>query len=106
MKYLIVILIVALTCILNSCDKDKQEYIEAQGGLGEESNSTCGYLLSISGTTYAPINLPLKYQQSSGVAGYNHIFIKYNILNDSLHCFDSISMTKKSFRYIQITEVL
>ena len=105
MKYLTLILLLALTCMLDSCAKDKQEYIEARADLGEGDN-TCGYLLGISGSLYAPINLPLKYQQSTGVVGYNNIFIKYILLNDSLHCFDNISMTKKSFRYIQITEIL
>jgi len=97
-----------LLVFLCSCEKEKQEYEAFQIFRSEDSFGNCGWLLrSKDKLYYAPTNLPLEYQNYSGIPEENVIFMQYSLLSDSLHCFDSIFVrVDKSYRQLEITKIL
>ena len=100
-KYILIVVSLAL-CVL-SCSKSNS-YQTATVYLHEKSD--CGYFLKVGNVYYAPVNLPDKYQNWSGVPEENTLKIKYDLLDDSLICSYYTDTTRISrMRKIKITKI-
>jgi hypothetical protein len=104
MRHTILSISLLLSVLFYSCKKDiKQEFVEAYPSTSDADTNTCGYILKISGTNYAPINLPDQYKYTTGVIGNgNVLYINYTLLGDSLYCYYSNTFTMPPNRYYKV----
>jgi hypothetical protein len=99
---------------LPSCDKKckENEYTLAYVNLSDINN--CGYFLTInegsSEVSYYPINLPAKYQTTTGIPKENPIYIQYKLLSETdLFVCDKLfppSVGTVKYRKLEILRIL
>lgn len=108
MEKKILIVILSAIYLLMGCKKTDSGYTAAQVFTNTDSPSNCGYLLSIQNEDFSPVNLPIQYQKYSGIKGENVIYIKYQIKEGLLNCFDSVGQSRieKSYKLLEITNIL
>jgi hypothetical protein len=101
-----IISILGLILISGCCKPSKEIFSEAWVKIGEED--LCGFRVGVDGGYYAPINLPIKYQQVSSSPEGFPIFIQYRLLDvsDSLRCQDNLTGNWIAFRKMVITKIL
>ena len=99
-KHILTFISLAL-CVL-SCSKSNS-YQTATVYLHEKSD--CDYFLKIGDTYYAPTNLPDKYKNWSGIPEENTLSVKFDLLDDSLHCsYTTDAIHESHMRKIKITK--